>query len=128
MSGDRSVVLDAPDREAAHDQIDYQKRQSCKIGRRVAETDGDAERAPDDGCRDPDTETAERGGKEYRRDIRRKEYIRPDQGKRPPRRGRQSEAGCRKSNVKKRRRLGYSMPPPPELLDQLHHGSHQPIS
>jgi hypothetical protein len=38
-------VLDAPDRQAADDQIDRQKRQSCKIGRGIAEIEGHAERA-----------------------------------------------------------------------------------
>ena len=33
LRGDRPVVLDAPYREAAHDQIDHQQRQPCEIGR-----------------------------------------------------------------------------------------------
>ena len=127
LRDDRSIVLDAPYREAAHDQIDRQKRQSCEVDVPVAEIDGHAERAANEGCRDPDPEAAERGGKEYGRKIRGEEYVRPDQRKAPPRRGRQGHAECCKSDAEKRRWPGYSLPAPPKLLDQFHHGSHQPI-
>ena len=40
LRGDRPVVLDAPYRQAAHDQKDHQQRQPGEIGRRVAEIDG----------------------------------------------------------------------------------------
>lgn len=79
MRGDRAIVLDAPYRETANDQVDDQKRQSCKIGRRVAEIQGRTEYPPDQGGRDPDPGAAERGRKEYGRKIGREEYVRPDQ-------------------------------------------------
>src|SRR5467141_2914662 len=66
---------------AAIDQIDRQQCYSCNIGRGVAETDGHAERAADDGCRDPDPQTTECGGEEYGRNIRGEKYVWPDQGK-----------------------------------------------
>src|SRR5882757_8232384 len=102
MPGDRSIVLDAPYREAAHDQIDCQKRQPCEVGRRVAEIDGHAERAPDERSRDPGTVPAECGGEKHGWKIRGEKYVRPDQRKTPPRRGRQGDAECCKSNAKKR--------------------------
>src|SRR5229473_5546981 len=108
MQGDRSIVLDAPYREAAHDEIDCQQRQPCEIDGRVAEIDADAERAPDNRSRDPGAVVAERGGKKHGWKIRGEEYVRPDLRKTPPRRGRQSDAGCRKSDAKKRRWLRYS--------------------
>ena len=88
LRGDGSIMLDAPDREAASDQKDQQKHKSGEIGRRVAEIEGHAERAPDQRRRDPDPEAAKRGGKEYGREIRGEKYVRPDQGKAPPRQAR----------------------------------------
>src|SRR5882757_3274461 len=127
MRDDRSIVFDAPYREAAHDQIDWQESQSCKIGRAVAEIYGRAERAPDESSRDPDPVPAERGGKKHGWKIRGEEYVRPDQGKAPPHRGRQSNTGCCKSDTEKRRRLRCSLPAPPKFVDQFHHGSHQTV-
>ena len=75
---------------------------------------------------DPDPQTTECGGEEYGRNIRGEKYVRTDQGKAPPRRGRQREAGGRKSNAKNRPRLGYSMPTAPKFLDQFHHASRSP--
>src|SRR4029450_8184143 len=105
-------------------QIDDQKRQSCKISLGIAETDGHAERAADDRGRDPDPVPAERSGKKHRGKIGGEEYIRPDQGKTPPRRGRQGKAGGCKSDAEKRRRFGCSLPAAPKLVDPFHHGLH----
>lgn len=127
MRDDRSIVFDAPYREAAHDQIDWQESQSCKIRRAVAEIYGRPERAPDESSRDPDPVPAECGGKKHGRKIRGEEHVRPDQGKAPPHRGRQSNAGCCKSDTEKRRRLRCSLPAPPKFVDQFHHGSHQTV-
>src|ERR1700722_14907681 len=101
MRGDRSEMLDAPDREAAYEQKDRQKRQPCEIGRRIAEIDGGTEHTPGGGRRNPDAEAAERGGKEHGRKIRGEKDVRPHQRKRPPRQGRQREAAGRKSNAEK---------------------------
>src|SRR3981081_1962101 len=127
MRDDRPRVCDAQYGEAANDQIDWQESKSCKIGRAVAEIDGRAERAPDESSRDPDPVPAERGGKTHGWKIRGEEYVRPDQGKTPPHRGRQSNAGCCKSDTEKRRRLRCSLPAPPKFVDQFHHGSHQTV-
>src|ERR1700739_1967343 len=43
MRGDRSEMLDAPDREAAYEQKNRQKRQPCELGRRIAKIDGRTE-------------------------------------------------------------------------------------
>src|SRR6202007_2378891 len=98
-----SEMLDAPDREAAYEQKNRQKRQPREIGRRIAEIDGRAEHTPGDGRRNPDTEAAERGGKEHCRKIRGEKDVGPHQRKRPSRHGRQREAAGRKSNAEKRR-------------------------
>src|SRR5258705_9935024 len=119
MQRDRSVMLDAPYREAAYDQIDHHQLHSCKIGLRVAEIDGRTEHAPEQGGRDPDPITTERGGKEYGRKIWREKYVRPDQGKAPPRRGRQGEAGGFKSHAEKQPWLPCSVPGSPPLVDPL---------
>src|SRR6266850_949791 len=121
MQRDRSIMLDAPYHEAAYDQIDHHQRHSCKIGPHVAEIDGRTERAPQQGSRDPDPITTERGSKEYGRNIWREKYVRPDQGKAPPRRGRQGEAGGCKSNAEKQRWLRCSVPASPKLVDQFQH-------
>src|SRR6476620_3839994 len=83
LRGDRSIVLDPPNGEAAHRQVDRKQNQSCGIDVAVAEIDGQAKRAAKQGGRHPDPEAAERGGKEYGRKIRGKVYIRADHRKSP---------------------------------------------
>src|ERR1700704_226549 len=109
----RSIVLDAPDHKAAHDKIDHHKRPSCKIDGGRIEIDAHAQPAAENCRRNPDPVPAERGSKKHRWKIRGEEHVRPDVGKTPTRRGRHSEARCRKSDAKKRRRFGYSLPGPP---------------
>src|SRR6266404_2466916 len=104
-------MLDAPYREAAHQDIDCEEDQSRNVGLGAAKVQCQAERAAGEG-----------GRKEYRREIRGEEYVRPEQGKTPPCARRQGDAGGCEANIKERRRSGYSLPALPEFLDQFHHG------
>ena len=85
LRDDGSVVLDAPDREAADRPENQQQRKSRGIGQRVAEIDADAERAARNRRRDPDPEAADGGGKEHGRKIGREEHVGADLGQAPPR-------------------------------------------
>jgi hypothetical protein len=115
-------MLDAPYREAAHHQIDRQKRQPRGIGRGVAVIDGDAKRAAGQRRRNPDPQASERGGKKHGWNIGREEDVGPDQRQRPPRRRRRRKAGGRKCDAERRRRPGRSLPAFPEFVDQSYHG------
>ena len=89
LCGDRAIVLDPPDREAAGRQKDRQQRQPCQVRRVFAEIDAHAERATGQRRHDSEPVTAERSGKDHGRKIRGEEHVRPDQRKAPARRGRQ---------------------------------------
>src|SRR5882724_1621092 len=115
-------MLDAPDREAAHQDIDCEKDQSRDVGLGAAKVQRQAERAAGERGGNSDPHAAEGGRKEYRREIRGEEYVRPEQGKTPPCARRQGDAGGCEANIKEWRRSGYSLPALPEFLDQFHHG------
>jgi len=121
LHDDRSVMLDAPDREPANCPEHHQQRKPRGIGNTAPEIDDDAERASCNCSSDPDPGAADGRGQEHGREIGREEYVGTDLGDAPPGDCRQSEAAGREARAEKQRGLGNSLPAVSELVDQFLH-------
>ena len=121
LRDDGPVVLDPPYRETGNSPENQQECHSGGIGHVVTEIDANAERASRNRGRNPGPEAAERGGKEHRRKIWRKEHVGTDLGQSPPRDGCQSQTADGKASAEQRGGLGDSLPAAPEFLDQFRH-------
>ena len=114
-------MLDAPNGEAADRPEDQQQGKPGRIGQSAAEIDDDAEQAAGDGGCDADPRAADRGRKEYCREVRCEEDIGAHLRQSPPCGGRQRQAKERKADAEKQRGLGNSLPAVPELVHQFRH-------
>src|SRR5262245_59179767 len=113
LRGNRTIMVQAPDREAAYAPEDDEQNHARRIGAGVAKIDHEAEQAAHDRGEDADAHSADRGRNEDGRNIGREENVGPDLGKAPAKKRRKGEADCREADAEGERRLRYPLPAAP---------------